>query len=69
MPTYEYACEKCKKTFTIEKSIVDPPLTSCPLRYINALDEEESCGGKVKRLISGGSTFVLKGGGWGKDGY
>ena len=27
------------------------------------------CGGPVKRLISGPASFVLKGGGWAKDGY
>ena len=30
---------------------------------------ELSCGGPVKRLISGPASFVLKGGGWAKDGY
>ncbi len=30
---------------------------------------ERTCGGSVKRLIAGTSSFVLKGSGWAKDGY
>lgn len=60
MPTYDYECEKCHKTFEADQKITEPPLKKCP---------EKSCKGEVKRLISGTSSFVLKGGGWAKDGY
>lgn len=60
MATYEYKCEKCGKTFEAEQKMSDPPLENCT---------KKKCKGKVKRLISGGSAFVLKGGGWAKDGY
>jgi putative FmdB family regulatory protein len=61
MPTYEYECEKCKKTFEIMQSMKDEPLTTCP---------KEACRmrtwgkGKVKRLISGGAGLIFKGSGF-----
>jgi putative FmdB family regulatory protein len=60
MPTYEYECSKCHKTFEVEQKISDPILKTCP---------EKECEGEVKRLISGSSSFVLKGSGWSKNGY
>ena len=60
MPTYEYECEKCHEHFEKNQKISDPPVKECP---------KPDCQGEVKRLISGASTFVLKGGGWYKDGY
>ncbi|MFH1874105.1 MAG: zinc ribbon domain-containing protein [Pseudomonadota bacterium] len=57
MPTYEYHCKKCAKTFEFFQKITEKPLDKCP-----------DCGNKIKRLISGGA-FALKGGGWYKDGY
>lgn len=60
MPSYEYECEKCHKVFEADQKITEPPLKECP---------EQDCGGGVKRLISGPAAFVLKGGGWAKDGY
>jgi len=55
MPTYEYECQKCKKTFEISQSMKDEPLTDC----IN-----KKCKGKVKRLISSGGGFIFKGSGF-----
>lgn len=55
MPTYEYECAKCKKTFDISQSIKDKPLTTCP---------DKKCKGKIKRLISVGGGFILKGPGF-----
>jgi putative FmdB family regulatory protein len=52
MPTYEYSCERCG-TFEEFQKISDSPLETCP-----------ECGSSVKRLISGGSTFILKGRNW-----
>jgi len=58
MPIYEYRCDKCEHEFEREQSMSDPPVKTCP-----------ACRGrKVTKLISR-SSFVLKGGGWYKDGY
>lgn len=51
MLTYAYECDKCGE-FEREQSIRDPRLESCP-----------QCGSSVERLISGGSGFIMKGGG------
>jgi putative FmdB family regulatory protein len=57
--TYEYACEACGHQWEAEQSIKDPALKTCV-----------SCGkNKAKRLVSGGTGFLLKGGGWYADGY
>ncbi len=71
MPTYEYECEKCGVS-EVEQKISDPPLTRCTR---NTSGESFAtaggvwCGGRVKRLIAGGTGFVLNGSGWAKDGY
>ncbi len=52
MPIYEYQCESCGVIVENWQKITDPPLETC-----------ESCGGKMKKLISQ-STFHLKGSGW-----
>lgn len=52
MPTYEYQCDTCLRVFEVRQRISEPPLTEC-----------ESCGGRVKRLLSP-APFILKGGGW-----
>lgn len=55
MPTYEYECQKCKKTFEIFQSMKDKMLTACP---------DKKCKGKVKRLIGSGGGFIFKGAGF-----
>jgi len=57
MPIYEYSCQGCGKDTEIIQKFSDARLTTCP-----------QCGGHIERLISA-SAFVLKGGGWYKDGY
>jgi putative FmdB family regulatory protein len=52
VPTYEYQCDKCGRTFEARQRISAPPLKTC-----------ETCGGAVRRLISS-TTFILKGKGW-----
>ena len=61
MPTYEYECAKCKKTFEIVQSMKDDALKVCP---------KEKCRmktwgkGKVKRAIGAGAGLIFKGSGF-----
>lgn len=50
MPTYEYECAGCGLHFERRQAVTETPLTECP-----------ACGGGVRRLISGGTGFILKG--------
>lgn len=61
MPVYEYACtiESCLNEWEEEQKISDDPQTLCPKC------QKES----AKRLISGGQSFQLMGGGWANEGY
>jgi len=59
MPTYEYTCNYCSHYMEAIQSIKDDPLKECPNCKTEAL----------KRLISGGSGFALRGEGWYKDLY
>ncbi|PYN99531.1 MAG: FmdB family transcriptional regulator [Candidatus Rokuibacteriota bacterium] len=52
MPTYEYQCDACQRTFEVRQRITEEPLTRC-----------EACGGTVRRLLSS-APFILKGEGW-----
>lgn len=59
MPTYEYACTLCLHEWEVEQSIKDPPVDVCP-----------RCGDRTaQRQVSGGTGFLLGGGGWARDGY
>ena len=127
MPTYEYECDRCKRTFEAEQRITAAPLSVCPLpdartrverfhefqgaggaiswnrrpfsehpdRCVCQGDDPTphrhhsdwrlscarcscveytpafslACGGSLRRLIPGSTSFVLKGSGWFKDGY
>lgn len=55
MPTYEYECPVCKKTFEVFQSMRDEPLTKCPTK---------GCRGKIKRLIGTGAGLIFKGSGF-----
>lgn len=55
MPTYEYECAKCHKTFELFQSMKDEPLKTCP---------DKKCKGKVKRLIGTGAGLIFKGSGF-----
>ena len=58
MPTYDYACDACGKSFELEQRITEAAIKKCP-----------KCGElKARRMISGGN-FMLKGSGWYADGY
>jgi len=55
MPTYDYQCDKCHKTFEVWQKITEDPLSVCP---------DKKCGGKAMRTIGGGAGFILKGSGF-----
>lgn len=57
--TYEYVCQACGHQWEAEQSIKDAPLKKCASCRKN----------QAKRLVSGGTGFLLKGGGWYADGY
>ncbi|MDD2765225.1 MAG: zinc ribbon domain-containing protein [Opitutaceae bacterium] len=59
MPTYEYSCLKCEKTFEVFQSMKDAPLKTC------------NCGqkGRVKRLVGRGSGIIFKGSGFYETDY
>jgi putative FmdB family regulatory protein len=61
MPTYEYQCEKCKKTFECYQSMKDDALTKCT----KELCRQKTWGkGKVKRLLGTGAGLIFKGSGF-----
>jgi len=53
MPTYEYECQNCKIHFDEFQRMSDPPIRKCP-----------KCGGRVRRIISGGAGLIFKGTGF-----
>jgi putative FmdB family regulatory protein len=59
MPTYEYNCLKCGKTFEMVQSMKDAPIKTC------------TCGqkGKVKRLVGRGAGIIFKGTGFYETDY
>jgi putative FmdB family regulatory protein len=61
MPTYEYACEKCKHHFDLRQPISAKALTVCP----KELCPRKPWGkGKVKHVVSGGGGLIFKGSGF-----
>ena len=61
MPTYEYSCEKCGKTFETFQSMRDKPLLECP----KELCQQKKWGhGKIKRLLGTGAGLIFKGSGF-----
>ena len=53
MPTYEYQCKQCKRTFEYFQFIGEAPKTKC-----------EACAGKLTKLISSGAGLIFKGTGF-----
>lgn len=51
MPAYEYQCQSCAARFERRQKMSDPEVELCP-----------QCGGRVKRLISGGTGVISRGG-------
>ncbi len=61
MPTYEYQCDKCKKSFELFQSMKDDALQTCP----KDLCRKKTWGkGKVKRAIGTGAGLIFKGSGF-----
>ncbi len=61
MPTYEYECTKCRKTFELFQSMKDAPLTTCPKDRCR----QKTWGkGKVKRMLGTGAGVIFKGSGF-----
>jgi len=52
VPTYDYRCDACERTFEVRQRISEAPLTTC-----------DRCGGPIRRLLAA-APFILKGGGW-----
>lgn len=50
MPAYEYLCNACGNRFERRQKMSEPDIAACP-----------SCGGPVKRLISGGAGVIASG--------
>lgn len=50
MPTYEYKCEHCGYSFEIRHSMNEEPEVKCP-----------QCETRARKIITGGSCFILKG--------
>lgn len=59
MPTYNYGCIECGNEWEEIHKMNDPIIKECPKC------KKET----AKRLISNNTSFVLKGGGWYKEGY
>ncbi|MBU1627657.1 zinc ribbon domain-containing protein [bacterium] len=49
MITYQYKCDECGEIFEFEQSMKDAAVEIC-----------HECKGKLRRIISGGSGFLLK---------
>lgn len=68
MPTYTYKCPTHGE-FEVEQKINDEKIERCPRIMGDRLTLGRPCGSPVERLISPGTSFVLKGQGWARDGY
>ncbi len=62
MPTYEYECEKCRKTFEVFQSMKDAAFTTtCPESRCRMRKWGQ---GKVRRLLGTGAGLIFKGSGF-----
>jgi putative FmdB family regulatory protein len=53
MPTYDYKCTKCQRSFAVEQSMRDAPLRKC-----------EKCGGKLEKQLPKSVSLIFKGSGF-----
>ena len=56
MPTYEYECTVCGFRLSHRQTMTEEPLKHCP-----------ECRRELRRLITGGTGFVMKEGGHGSQ--
>ncbi|HEY5705703.1 MAG TPA: FmdB family zinc ribbon protein [Terrimicrobiaceae bacterium] len=61
MPTYEYECERCRKTFEVFQSMKDSSLTVCPKSHCRMKKWGK---GRVRRLLGTGAGLIFKGSGF-----
>ena len=61
MPTYEYECAKCNKSFEVVQSMKDDALKTCPKERCRMKTWGK---GKVKRAIGAGAGLIFKGSGF-----
>jgi putative FmdB family regulatory protein len=61
MPTYEYECEKCRKTFEVFQSMKDNAFAICPEPHCRMKKWGK---GKVRRLLGTGAGLIFKGSGF-----
>jgi putative FmdB family regulatory protein len=50
MPTYEYRCDECGYLFELNHSMKENPTVFCP-----------NCKNQVRKHITGGNGFILRG--------
>ena len=58
MPTYNYYCSNCDIHFSFFQKMSESSLSKC-----------EECGGKIERVITGGTGLIFKGSGFYKTDY
>lgn len=61
MPTYEYECSKCKKTFDLFQSMKDEAIKTCPKELCRMKKWGK---GPVRRLLGSGAGLIFKGSGF-----
>jgi putative FmdB family regulatory protein len=61
MPTYEYQCEKCHKSFDCQQSMKDAPFKTCPREFCRMKTWGK---GKVVRQLGTGAGLIFKGSGF-----
>jgi putative FmdB family regulatory protein len=61
MPTYDYYCTKCKKSFEVFQSMKDEPFVICPE---NLCQQKRWGKGTVQRQVGTGAGLIFKGSGF-----
>src|SRR3954471_6785735 len=61
MPTYEYECSKCRKSFECVQSMKDEAFKSCPKEHCRMKQWGK---GKVQRMLGTGAGLIFKGSGF-----